>query len=95
MNLIETNIVSTLSRLWIESKQYKLGSREQMHRFQGFANILGLVKDDFGEDFMVEMYHATCKNVNEFIGVIPGFVVKALEKRGTKFDIQMYAKPVL
>jgi hypothetical protein len=95
MDEIKSIIVSALSRIWRESKEYEFGSPEQMRRFHAFATIMEHIKHDFDEDFMVEMYRATCENVEELIQVIPGFVVKALEKRGEKFDIHSYARPAL
>jgi hypothetical protein len=82
MEKITDTIVSVLSRIWRESKEYEFGSPEQMLRFNAFAKILDSVRQDFDEDFMVKMYQMTCEEVDEFIGTIPGFLVKALEKRG-------------
>jgi hypothetical protein len=95
MDQIKDNIVSALSRIWRESKEYEFGSPEQMQRFQAFAILMYDINNDFDEDFMVEMYFATCKSVKETIGVIPGFVLKALEKRGVEFDIHSFARPAL
>ena len=92
-DLIKANIVSVLSRIWRESKEYEFGSPEQMRRFHAFASLMYDINNDFDEDFMVEMYVATCKSVKEPIGVIPGFVIKALEKRGVKFDIDSFVRP--
>lgn len=94
-DLIKAVTVYELSRAWCMSKEYEFGSPENMDILHGFAKMMDLIKNKYGEDFMVEMYHETCKNVNEKIQVLPGFVLIALEKRGEKFDIHSYARPAL
>jgi len=52
-DLIKANIVSVLSRIWRESKEYEFGSPEQMRRFHAFASLMYDINNDFDEDFMV------------------------------------------
>ena len=84
MQTVYSNCSIAIRRLLHEMKTFESSSDDYKKRVLAVSAIFDGVKDDFGEHTALAVWKRTSDDHGESVGILPGWLVKALIKRGCK-----------